>query len=117
MAMTIKRQSVRCISGIALLGLFLGFVAVSGFLGGYEFEAGAGDVTLTATVAEPLAFRHSTNPGFVPAFCLKAAGACLLLARFGFAKIVRLPGLHASALKVNLPRYNTFYVFVTTNAP
>ena len=115
--MTIKRRSVRCISGIALLGLFLGFVAISGFLGGYELEPGAGDVTLTAAVTEPVAFRNSTNRGFVPVFSLKAAGPCLLLALFGFAPIISLPAIHASALKVNLPRYNTFYVFVTTNAP
>lgn len=102
---------------MVLLGLFLGFVAISGFLGRYEFEPGAGDVTLTAAVAEPVAFRNTTNPGFVPVFCLKAAGPCLLLALFGFATIVRFPAIHASAMKVNLPRYNTFYVFVTTNAP
>jgi len=115
--MTIKRHSVRCISGIALLGLFLGFVAISGHLGRYELEPNAGEVTLTAAVAEALAFRNSTSPGFVPVFCLKAAGPCLLLALFGLATIIRFPAVHASALKVNLPRYNTFYVFVTTNAP
>src|SRR5690606_34289766 len=88
-AMTIKRHSVRCISGLALLGLFLGFVAISGHLGGYELEPNAGEVTLTAAVAEPLAFRNSTSPGFVPVFCLKAAGPCLLLALFGLATIIR----------------------------
>lgn len=115
--MTIKGQPVRCISGISLMALFLVFLAVSPFLGDYEVEPGVEKVAvLTSAMGDPIAYRNGTNQGFMPGLCLKAAGPCLLVALFGFTKVAG-PAIRVSALKVNITRYNPFYVFVTTNAP
>lgn len=115
--MTIKGQPVRCISGISLMALFLVFLAVSAFAGGYEVEPDIDKLaTRTAAMAGPTAFRKNTDPGYTPGLYLKAAGPCLLAALFG-CPMAAGPTIRASALKVNIPRHNTFYVFVTTNAP
>lgn len=114
--MTLKRQSGRSVFGIALLALFLGFLAISAFQSDGN-GPGAGTVTtVEANVAEPHDFRNTTSPNLIPRFSLKAIGPCLLLALFGVA-IISPTVFRVSALRLNLPRHNPFYVVVTTNAP
>ena len=115
--MTIKRQSARCVCGMALMALFLIFLSVSTFPNDARDEPGSSTIaTIEANVAETVAFRNSTNHSFMPGLCLKAAGPCLLVALFGF-EVAQRSAIHVQALEVNLPRYNPFYVVITTNAP
>ena len=115
--MTINRQAVRCVAGSVFIAIFLGFLAISICRHNPADDRGNLTVaTLEANTTEAVAYRHSANPGLTPGLCLKAAGPCILVALFEVIPVKRSIN-HESALKVNLPRHNPFYVFVTTNAP